>query len=354
MKYKSFYEASVPQGLEESAWAEINQKSGGRAKLIEPIQDDSGVLAFTYGDNPGNLLRLKSVLSLFSGQRFDVPRPKALLGHENFQNMLEQIEAVIKLASRGLPTPGAYHSLYVAAAGSDSSVMQRLAEDIAAHFKLRIVRDEGDLLVRFRRSRGGEEGWEVLVRMTPRPLSVRRWRTCDYEGALNAAVAHVMARFTRPAPEDVFLNIACGSGTLLIERAAVDTARELVGCDPNPQALTCAQANIQAAGYEQRIQVYPWDARSLPLAEASVDVVCADLPFGHDVGSHEENLILYPQLLKEAARVARPGARAVFITHEIRLMETVLNISTDWETQDIYPIAINGLNPRIYVLNRPS
>jgi tRNA (guanine6-N2)-methyltransferase len=354
MKNKSFYEVSVPQGLEEMAWQEISGKYGERTKLLQPVREDSGMLQFTYGDSPRDLLRLKLVLSLFSGQRFAVPRPKALMGHENFQNLLEQVHVVLKLAQQGLPVVGTYRTLYMAAAGSDSSVMTRLAEDIAKQFNLKVARDEGDLLVRIRRPIDGAEGWDVLVRMTPRPLSVRRWRVCDYEGALNAAVAHAVARISNPQSGDVFLNVGCGSGSILIERAVIDTAALLIGCDLQPAALRCAKENIRAAKYEQRIQVYPWDARRLPLADASVDVICSDLPFGHDVGSHDENLILYPQILKEAARVARPGARAVFLTHEIRLMETAVNVSVDWSLHEIFPITINGLNPRIYLLGRVS
>lgn len=354
MKNKIFYEASVPQGLEEQAWLEITDRFGDRAKLVLPLRVGSGVLLFTYGDNPRNLLGLKGVFSLFTGQRFEVPRPKALLGHENLQNLFSQIDPVLKMASQGLPVPGSYKTVYIAAAGSESDVMRRLAQEISTHTQLRIVGEEGDLLVRLRRPRDGSSGWDVLVRMTPRPLSVRRWRTCDYEGALNAAVASLMMRLTRPQSSDVVLNIACGSGTLLIERTYLGPARLMIGCDTQDEALQCARANLRGTGHKSPVLLTPWDARALPLATGSATVVCADLPFGHDVGSHEENLILYPQILKEAGRVTCQGGQAVFLTHEIRLMETLLNISEVWQLSAIYPITVNGLNPRIYTLKKAA
>ena len=161
----------------------------------------------------------------------------------------------------------------------------------------------------------------------------------------------------------------------MIERASAGVDGVLLGCDVNPEALRCARANVKAAGYapsgkartaylpkdrrllaglrpEITVCVYPWDGRFLPLQSSSVDVLCSDLPFGHDVGSHDENLLLYPLLLKEAARVAKPGARGVFLTHEIRLMESTLNVSQEWELEEILPISINGLNPRIYCVKR--
>ena len=121
--------------------------------------------------------------------------------------------------------------------------------------------------------------------------------------------------------------------------------------DPTDRAaLECARANVLASKQPGRIQLAPWDARALPLAGASVDVICADLPFGHDVGSHGENKELYPLLLKEAARVARPGARCVLLTHEIHLMEGLLENMPEWQVQDILQLSLAGLHPRIYIL----
>ena len=79
----------------------------------------------------------------------------------------------------------------------------------------------------------------------------------------------------------------------------------------------------------------------------------ADLPWGQLLGSHEDNLKLYPLVLAEAARVAAPGARAVFITHEIRLMERTLRDFADrWTTQKEVRVFQGGLHPRIYLLAR--
>jgi tRNA (guanine6-N2)-methyltransferase len=372
MKLKNFYEASVPEGLEEVAWNEITTRHGDAVKLLtshEQIEAHPGVLQFTYGGDPKRLLGLRTVLSLFWGRCYDVPRPKALLGHEYFTSLMELISTVMELSPFG-----SYRTVYLAAAGSETEVMQRLIDDIAKGMMLKAAKEEGDLLVRVRRPLDGADGWETLVRMTPRPLSVRKWRVCDYTGALNAAVAHALVLLTEPSEQDVFFNPACGSGTILIERAFIKGAKQLCGCDVNAEALVCAQKNVVAAGYvtdeteekkkqfkkvkpvldlpKAMIELYPWDMRALPLADASVDVVCSDLPFGHDVGSHEENLLLYPHLFKEIARVAKPGARGVFLTHELRLTETVLNVSPDWTLENVVQITINGLHPRIYVVRK--
>jgi 23S rRNA G2445 N2-methylase RlmL len=180
-------------------------------------------------------------------------------------------------------------------------------------------------------------------------------------GALNAVIAYAMARLTRPTPTDRVLNFACGSGTLLIERLALGLAALALGCDRDPAALACAAQNFQAARIATPVPLCQADFTHLPLPDRSVDVLTADLPFGQMIGSHAENERLYPLMLAETARVAAPGARMVLVTHEIRLLERLLDASptrTAWATDEILrdklPFKSGGLNPRIYVLRRLS
>ena len=86
-----------------------------------------------------------------------------------------------------------------------------------------------------------------------------------------------MAFLTQPKPEDVFLNITCGSGTLLIERLAQETAQSATGYDLDQSALDCAQRNVEAAGLADKVSLRAGDVRSLPLADKSVDAICGDL-----------------------------------------------------------------------------
>jgi tRNA (guanine6-N2)-methyltransferase len=232
MPLTSFFEVAVPEGLETFAVQEITHRLGHEVQFLSVgARQRPGLLQFTYGGKAVNLLQLKTVLSPFHVLRFPVPRPKALLGHQNFQALLEQIRIIMR------HTPaGTYRTVYLAAAGSDSAVMQRFAQDVATQLDLRVDPHEGDLLLRVRRPLDGSEGWEVLIRMAPRPLSVRAWRVCDLPGALNAAVAQVMVLLTRPRREDTFANLACGSGTLLVERAGAGPFRLAFGCDIDPHA----------------------------------------------------------------------------------------------------------------------
>jgi SAM-dependent methyltransferase len=337
-------EADVVEGLEAIARDEIRRRLNGDARLVAP-----GRLQFAYAGDIGLLASPRTALAIYVVQRFYVPRPKALLGDQHLRALLGLVERVVA------PHRAAYHTFMLAAAGRDSAVMTRLATEIARSTGLREVAEEGDLLIRLRRNEPTQgDGWEALARAAPKPLATRDWRVCNVEGSLQATVGHAMALLTQPRATDVYLNLGCGSGTLLFERASAGPARRLIGCDIDPIALDCAQRNAASPGgrpHARRIELEQWDATELPLRDASVDALAADLPFGHRVGSHGINEALYPAMLIEAARVAKPGARFVAITAELRLIDRVLRESAaPWSVERTMRVNLGGLRPMIYVL----
>jgi predicted RNA methylase len=345
----SLCEAEVIPGLERFAREEMIERFGGRLQWLPSAREDT--LRFRYTGHLGALLGLRSVVAVFTAQTFAVPRPRALLGQQHFTALLTLVDAV-----RRLHRPGTFTTLRISAAGEESSVLTRLKTELAAHTGLTPSDDEAELLLRLRRAPGLDVAWEVLARLSPRPLTARAWRVCNMPGALNAVIAHAMARLTDPTPADRVLNLVCGSGTLLIERLALGPATLALGCDRDPAALACAAQNLQAARVAPAAHLCEADVTRLPLPAGAIDVLTADLPFGQMIGSHADNERLYPRLLDEAARVAAPAARMVLVTHEVRLLESLLDTTPAWAVEEVIrvklPFKSGGLNPRIYSLRR--
>lgn len=335
-------EIEIAEGLEAIAKAELIQFVGRRD--VARIEVVSGAVQFDYSGDLRELLRLKTVNAIYIVQSYTIPRPKALLGHENFQTLIQTSEQALQTGGKRQ-----FESLHLSAAGSDTSVMTRIKNDLADALGLAVGEDTGDLLVRVRRN---NETWEVLVRISARPSATRNWRVCNMEGALNAPVASAMITLTKPQKDDVFVNLMCGSATLMIERSHYDSTSQIIGIDNDIDALNCATENINAARRRHEIRLVHADVNQVPLQNNIASVICADLPFGQLVGSHEENIQLYPAVLNEAARIGKHDACFVLLTHEVRLMETLLHENPHWETERVIKVSLRGLYPRIFLLQK--
>lgn len=334
-------EIEVTEGLERLARAEIAGRLGVRP---EQMREGQGWIRFPLAQ-PGRVTQLRLTESAFRVETFGVPRPKALLGDQHFRRLAAAISEVIATYRPPAST------FSVAAAGSSSSVMVRLREALAHTTGLADSGAEGDLQIRLIRSRT-TVGWDVLLRLTPHPLSARSWRVCSFPGALNATVASAMAQLTLPGPDDVFVNLMSGSGSILIERRLLGQAAACIGIEYDPAHILCARSNSSEARLDGEAGWLQADVRAIPLPAGCARALCADLPFGQRIGRHDENVRLYPAVFAEAARIAGRGGRFVALSHEVQLMDRVLREQRDWRTVQVLRLNLRGLHPRLYVLER--
>jgi tRNA (guanine6-N2)-methyltransferase len=342
---RATYELEVLPGLEPLAADEAHQRAGARAIPT----GRPGRLTITSGAAAGDLLALRSVVAVHAVESFDVRHPAALLPPANLARIRAQVERAI-----ALHPSGSFSTLRLSAAGADSMELIRLADEVAEPFGLRQVREAAQLVLAVRR--GPEGGWETLVRVSPRPLSARPWRICNLPGALDATAANAMIRLAGLRPGERFLNLASGSGTLLIERLALGPARLAVGVELDPKAVDCARRNLEAAGADGA-EMLRADLRALPFADRSFDTVVVDLPFGMLMGGPQANRTLYAAALDGAARALVPGGALVAITAGWRLLDALLaDRPRFWQVERALRISIpfrgGYVKPTIYLLRR--
>ena len=309
--------------------------------------DAPDIFSMRYSGDLRELLALRMVAALYIRQAYAIPRPSALLAPEHLRVLLAQIDRIVKLHP-----PETFRTFRISAAGDESPTFLRIRQAIGSQTRLRYSSDDADLLIRVRPV-PTQDGWETLIRLSPRPLVTRPWRVFNYLGALNANIAAAMIEMCYPLPRDRFLNVMSGSGTLLIERLRRCSARLAIGCDLDLVALKGSRQNVAAARLSTAVHLMRADVTQSPFAAGSFDVICGDLPWGQMVGSHEQNARLYPRLMREAARIAAPGAKLALLTHDMRLFEDGLERSADWWTlKDALQVTQGGLHPRIYLFQR--
>ena len=189
------------------------------------------------------------------------------------------------------------------------------------------------------------------------PLSARAWRVCNRPDALNATIAHAMIKLPGHSESDRFVNVGCGSGTLLVERLAAGAVTSLVGMDIDPEALSCSGRNLDAAGALRDVDLIRCDIHSPPLLEGAFDAAAADLPFGMlantDVGLDR----LYDAALRETARLVVQGGAFTVITARRRLFEdTLMRYSGRWRRTAEVPLRVSFhrgyIAPSVYLLRR--
>ncbi|MFE5774856.1 methyltransferase [Brachybacterium sp. NPDC056505] len=271
-------------------------------------------------------------------------RPRELLETSAQQRIGELIEQVRRAKPRQR-----FGALRLRAAGADSPDMRRLSAAIAEHAGLPVA-DDGDLVVRVRRALAAGQ-WELLVRLTPRPLSTRSWRTGDYPGAVNATIAASCLDLLGVGPQDELLDMTCGSGTFLIEQLHEVAPRRVVGVDLSEQALELARGHQRAARRRGRIDWVHGDVLETPL-EGGFTRLVSNPPWGTLHGEHESNEQLLGDLMSRAAELAAPRARLAILTHEIRRMHAALEGRADWRLVDEHRFFQKGHHPRLFLLAR--
>ncbi len=112
-----------------------------------------------------------------------------------------------------------------------------------------------------------------------------------------------LLRLAKVGPGDVLYDLGCGDGRIVI-RAAKEYGIRAIGVDVNPQRISESRANAQRSGIANRVEFRTEDARTPPLGEATVIVLCL---------SAEGNL----RLMEHLRGQLRPGARIVSYTHAI-------------------------------------
>ncbi len=339
----------VVGGLEEFAEDELERRMGAEATVVG--RPAPGRISIRYRGNPAALNGLRSVVAVHIVENYEVPRPHGLLGHENLTRLLRVIEGIVSLFPRG-----SFETFRISAAGAGSSTFRRLGDEVRNATGLAVTAGPAHLQLAFRRTSCAQTGWEALVRLSPRPLSARKWRVCDLPGALNGTIAHVMVELAALPEGGTLVNLACGSGTLMAEGPELSPTGVVVGCDTSRDALARAESNLRAAGHGRARLLYA-DVRSVPLSAACADAIVADLPYGMLSKADTDLGRLYAGTVSEATRLARPGAALVVITSAKRHFENALkNHESDWDVARVLPLKVpfrsGYINPQVYALKR--
>ncbi len=157
----------------------------------------------------------------------------------------------------------------------------------------------------------------VGVRLGKRPLHRRAYKQRHLPGSLKPPVAAALLFLVGAGPELRVLDPCCGAGTIPIEAAL--SGAVAYGGDGDPAAVAAARTNAQAAGVAA--QILSWDAQVLPIADAAIDRIVSNLPWGRAVNIDAALASFYRHVCTEMRRVLAPGGRIALLTSVPNLVD---------------------------------
>jgi tRNA (guanine6-N2)-methyltransferase len=345
-----FYVMTMP-GLETLAFSEIRS----RVADAELIKFARGIALFRTTAQPGDLLTLRTVEDVFF-----------VLAHVTGLGRGRGTLKVLHSAALNADIATALEAWRRCHHGARLATWRVVSQMTGGHDFRRIDAGQAvsDALERalprqMRRVKGDADsefwlwlsGSEALIglRLSDATMRHRGYKHEHVPASLRPTVGATMGWLAAPTPRDIVLDPLCGAGTVLIERALLAPFERAVGGDIREEAVAVARRNARSAGIRATWSV--WDARSLPLDEASVTRIVTNLPFGKRIGTHETNASLYNALAGEFARVLTVDGLLVTLTSEDRLWNMIL-CDHGWKIEKKVVLVVLGQPASIFVARR--
>ena len=180
------------------------------------------------------------------------------------------------------------------------------------------------------------------LRIAPRPLHRRGYKTWTVPGTTHPPLAAAMVMLATPPPGSVVWDPACGAGTIPIEAAALDVGLRAFGSDSNPAAVRAATDNALAGGFPATF--LSADLAQIPVRRGVVGCLVSNLPWGRQ--ATWERPAGPDAFLSEFGRVVSTGGSAVVLTEEL------IHPRNGWDQIGAIPISLMGSHPMISMLRR--
>ncbi|WP_018681412.1 methyltransferase domain-containing protein [Actinokineospora enzanensis] len=180
----------------------------------------------------------------------------------------------------------------------------------------------------------------LALRIGDRPLHRRDYKQESTRGTLHPPLAAAMAVLAGVRPGDTVLDPCCGTGTILIETAALVSEARLLGSDHDPRAVAAATANGPATTWLRA------DAGRLPVATGRVDRVVSNPPWDRQVPAQGTLSAQPERLYREVRRVLSDTGQAVLLLHEAEDQFTAAK-AAGLRVRDVRQVSLFGAHPSV-------
>ena len=358
----TYYAQTMP-GVEEITWLEIRDRLPNAVfQRYLFAKEQNGIVVFDYPGPAADLLKLRTTEDVFMQIAFhdDLTRLRRdLRGIHDLIATSDSFGRAVNdyLRVRRFSTPPTYRVIS-RQYGKFEYSRKDLTATVWRSLKQRYPRwtpVADDAQVEFWANLLGST-FLLGARLSDRTMRHRFERKVELPAALRPSVAAAMVFLTNPQPGDVFLDPMAGSGTILDERMQAGKFARLLGGDIDQERVDAARKNVRGSRKkpgpgDPQPDIRQWDARKLPLEDASIDKIATNLPFGKQLRGAQTPAKLYPPVLAELQRVVRPGGRIVLLTSEYDLIKEEVRKLPRLTITTGYSVAVLGVWGRIYIID---
>ncbi len=299
---------SFISGLEEFVLDEIK---GGKV-----FKKKSGSIYLSDVSNIASFKNFRSISAVYvviEGEKLNpyyVSKHKSILG--------DLIDKVLK------ESEDRFKTFKISCAGSDSSEVRSIAEYIERTFGME-ESEYADMKMYIIKTDGM---WEIGVRTTQRPLSMRSYKVKNMEGAMDPTIAYSLNSLVVSEKTNSYMNVFSGSATLLIEAGlCYSHLKKLIGFDNRKEHISLAIQNIKKAGLIKKIELKEKNIFDKPDL-GKFDVITSDLPFGMSVSKNEDLDELYRIFVDYSKECLNPGGKLAVYTTKGEIFKRALSESS--------------------------
>ena len=347
------YAASYYSGLREIIVEELKTVVGKIHVEQTLIGRRYDYVIFRYTGNPSAFAELRSIENLFVlASTFDGIAVNKERGLDRLRSIFadSEYDACISLVTRfrGFEINPASYITSMQIQGKHHFTNRDVQRQLQTALKTKLLPSDGGNSLNIRCQIINDKGF-VGVQLSQHAIKTRSYKIQTRPGSLDPTVGYALAVLAKPQPGDTFLDAMCGAGTVAIEAAfSTKLLSVLCGdCDMGAVLMTRNNANMANVS----VETCCWDAGALPLTSGSVDCAASNLPFGKDI-PFRHPAPLMRRILKETARVLRPGGRIVLLTAHTKILSGMLQHSRTFTQTKKISMKLYGINVNILVLVR--
>jgi 23S rRNA G2445 N2-methylase RlmL len=348
----------VVPGLEEVAADEITRDLGGEVRKTGP-----GFVVFRVDELDKNVLKLRTtedVYLLAWGTDQLTYRAADLDSIEHWTARKADWANLLRLHHTVHPRPKGKPTYRLVTQMSGKQVYQRkhareaLAKGLEGHLPASWRPAEENASVEVWLTIEGQTAFCGL-RLSTREMRHRTYKAEHIPASLRPTVAAAMVRLAGVGAGMTVIDPMCGAGTIPAELLEMLRSRRgesvlVLAGDRERNAVRAADLNLRRMPPGLLAH---WDARRLPLRDASVDRIVSNPPFGKQLGVPEEIGPLYAAMVAEYDRVLRPGGRSVLLVSELGLLERAAR-QARWKSLRRVDVRVLGQRAAISVWRKPE